>query len=248
MRLSIVTINYNNLTGLKTTLNSVSYIKPFVDLEYIVVDGYSSDGSRELLQNNTAVIDVLIIEPDTGIYNAMNKGIFAASGSHILFLNSGEKLLASIKDVLHFSDEIVYAGVKTIYNSRVIRFSKSGFPIHQGLVMSRDMLSRYLFDERYRVHGDLDLWYRLNYLKIQKRIVDFDIVEMVLEGVGTHPSGYKLRMSDRLLLIAKYNKLRDYISLLKSLIFYTIYLILGDTIHSRLILFELAARGLTERK
>lgn len=243
-----MTINYNNLTGLKTTLNSVIDVKSFVDFEYIVVDGYSSDGSCDFLRNNSSVIDVLIIERDTGIYNAMNKGIFASSGSHILFLNSGEKLLSPIKDLLHLSDEIVYAGVQTIYDKRSIRFSKSGFPIHQGLVMSRDMLSRYLFDERYKVHGDLDLWYRLDYLKIQKRILDVDIVEMVLEGIGTHPSGYKARMSDRLLLIANHNKLRDYISLMKSFIFYTIYLILGDTIHSKLIQFELARRGLIERK
>lgn len=248
MKLSIVTINYENLIGLKATLNSVCDVKSFVDFEYVVVDGNSSDGSGDLLRSHISVIDVLIIEPDTGIYNAMNKGIFAASGSHILFLNSGERLLAPIKDLLNLSDEIVYAGVKTIYEKRSIRFAKSGFPIHQGLVMSRDMLSQYLFDERYRVHGDLDLWYRCNYLNIKKRILDFDIVEMVLEGIGTHPSGYRARMSDRLLLIANHNKLRDYISLLRSFSFYIVYLILGDTIHSRLIKLELAARGLTEGK
>ena len=95
--LTIITINYNNASGLKKTLESVSN-QTSKSLEYIVVDGNSIDGSVELVKefdNNSTVDNFLwISEPDSGIYNAMNKGIGLAKGEYIQFLNSGD-ILAS---------------------------------------------------------------------------------------------------------------------------------------------------------
>lgn len=91
--LSIITICYNDCTGLEQTLKSVS-LQTCHDFEYIVIDGASTDGSAELLPQYHALIDYTISEKDTGIYNAMNKGIAQAHGEYCLFLNAGDTLYA----------------------------------------------------------------------------------------------------------------------------------------------------------
>lgn len=96
MKLSIITINRNNATGLARTLASTFGAQPgFDDWEQIVVDGASTDGSLVLLDKwkNNPHLGWHVSEPDTGIYNAMNKGAAHAKGDYLLFLNSGDELL-----------------------------------------------------------------------------------------------------------------------------------------------------------
>ena len=89
--LSIITINLNNKTGLQRTLESINTQKN-KNFEYLVIDGGSTDGSINLLNTYKYIINKLIIEKDTGIYNAMNKGILASKGNYCLFINSGDCL------------------------------------------------------------------------------------------------------------------------------------------------------------
>ena len=91
MTLSIITINYNNKEGLQKTITSVvsQTVKEF---EWVVIDGGSTDGSKELIEKYTDHIDYYVSEPDKGIYNAMNKGIHASHGKYLQFLNSGDSL------------------------------------------------------------------------------------------------------------------------------------------------------------
>lgn len=91
MKLSIITINYNNRDGLKRTIESV-ISQTFKDLEWIVIDGGSKDGSKELIEHYSEHFSYWVSEPDNGIYNAMNKGIRVAKGDYIQFLNSGDSL------------------------------------------------------------------------------------------------------------------------------------------------------------
>ncbi|MBC7888326.1 MAG: glycosyltransferase [Ferruginibacter sp.] len=89
MKLSIITINYNNKADLEKTVHSVAG-QTFQDFEYIIIDGGSTDGSVDIIKQHAASISYWVSEPDTGIYNAMNKGIRAARGEYLLFLNSGD--------------------------------------------------------------------------------------------------------------------------------------------------------------
>lgn len=93
MRLSIITINRNNATGLEKTLQSV-LSQTFKEFEYIVIDGASTDGSVEVIKKYDSQFAYLkwVSEPDKGIYNAMNKGIRMASGEYIQILNSADCL------------------------------------------------------------------------------------------------------------------------------------------------------------
>jgi len=95
MKLSIITINYNNAEGLRKTLASVS-AQTYRDIDHIIIDGGSTDGSVEVIKeyvNQCMMYDVLwVSEKDNGIYNAMNKGIRKATGDYCQFLNSGDTL------------------------------------------------------------------------------------------------------------------------------------------------------------
>lgn len=111
-KLSIITINYNNLEGLKRTVESVVN-QTWQEFEYIVIDGSSTDGSAEYLKDNNSAFTYWVSEPDNGIYNAMNKGIVKATGEYLLFLNSGDHLndmssLFKVQNQLKNEDFIYY--------------------------------------------------------------------------------------------------------------------------------------------
>lgn len=140
MKLSIITINYNNAEGLRKTLASVA-AQTYRDIEHIIIDGGSTDGSVEVIreydntikQQRCVTIDQSTIqvkwisEPDNGIYNAMNKGIMRATGDYCQFLNSGdslatpdvtERMVAALEKTLdikhHTSVDILYGDMLKI--------------------------------------------------------------------------------------------------------------------------------------
>lgn len=89
-KISIITIAYNNKDGLKLTMDSVISQTAYSQIEYIVVDGGSNDGTKELLTSYSSKLHKWVSESDSGIYNAMNKGARMATGEYLLFLNSGD--------------------------------------------------------------------------------------------------------------------------------------------------------------
>lgn len=91
-RLSVITVNFNNRSGLKKTMASV-FSQTFKNLEYIVIDGGSTDGSAEEIPPFAGRLAYWVSEPDKGIYHAMNKGIQKATGDYCLFMNSGDCLV-----------------------------------------------------------------------------------------------------------------------------------------------------------
>lgn len=112
MKISIITINLNNLAGLKATISSV-ISQTYKDIEYIVIDGNSSDGSQIILEEFKDYFDYCVSEKDSGIYNAINKGIQVSTGQYILILNSGDCLyqcttIESIIPKLKLNFDMVY--------------------------------------------------------------------------------------------------------------------------------------------
>lgn len=90
-KLSIITINRNNVCGLSHTIASV-VSQSYRQFEYLIIDGDSNDGSKEEILKNKEHLAFWCSEPDKGIYHAMNKGIQKAQGEYLLFLNSGDVL------------------------------------------------------------------------------------------------------------------------------------------------------------
>ena len=126
MKLSIITINYNNAAGLRRTLDSVAAQRLDVsttnkvplEVEHIVVDGNSTDESVAVIRDyeqqlsSSSISLTWVSEPDKGIYNAMNKGIRLASGDYIQILNSGDILASEdvtermIKSLYELNEEV----------------------------------------------------------------------------------------------------------------------------------------------
>ena len=90
MKLSIITVNFNHKEVLKDTILSLIIQKYFDNYEFIVIDGGSSDGSKDIIEKYARHIDYWVSEKDEGIYNGMNKGIRVAKGDYLIFMNSGD--------------------------------------------------------------------------------------------------------------------------------------------------------------
>ena len=131
MKLSIITVNLNNKDGLQKTIDSV-ISQTFKDCEWIVIDGGSTDGSKELIEKYSDHISYWVSEPDNGIYNAMNKGIKASKCEYLLFLKSGDIINESrtLEDGfnLYPEDDIVTGQVINMDTQKLLRvYNKSLF-------------------------------------------------------------------------------------------------------------------------
>lgn len=180
MKLSIITINYNNAAGLKKTLDSV-VSQTCTDFEHIIVDGASTDKSVEIIceYENTLASSLSplasriawLSEPDTGIYNAMNKGVRLAKGEYTLMLNSGdylvnEHVIDRVLPLLDGTDIVQGNTISVINNKEIINqgYAKSdisfidvysGNFLHQATFAKRILFEQYgYFDESYKIGGD----------------------------------------------------------------------------------------------
>jgi glycosyltransferase involved in cell wall biosynthesis len=167
-KISIITINYNNLEGLKRTVESVVN-QTWQEFEYIVIDGGSNDGSAAYIESQSANIDYWISEPDKGIYNAMNKGIAKATGEYLLFLNSGDELynlevLHRNNTVIH-TEDFVYFDIFLIFKNEskihqypeILTYESFMFGSlgHPTTFMKRDLFSKVgLYDESLKIVSD----------------------------------------------------------------------------------------------
>jgi glycosyltransferase involved in cell wall biosynthesis len=198
--LTVITINYNDAVGLEKTIESVVH-QTYQDFEYIVIDGASWDGSKEKAQNYMENIDCLISEPDTGIYNAMNKGIKRAKGIYLLFLNSGDVLNGrdALQDFINhpdFGGDIIYGdyqfevGEKTYPDHLTpLFFVKSSLP-HQSTFFKREVFDRMgLYDQQYKMVSDRAFYIKcfLSNQFVFKHI-PYPLSVFDLAGVSNNPS------------------------------------------------------------
>lgn len=168
IKISIITISYNNLEGLKKTVSSVIQ-QTWQEFEYIVIDGGSTDGSKEYLESHNDIIEHWVSEPDNGIYNAMNKGINKATGEYLLFLNSGDYFhdvnilrdnhhFLSTYDLICFDMVVLGEDLKTITSKPdVLRFSDLylGTIPHQATFINRKLfISVGNYDENLEIVSD----------------------------------------------------------------------------------------------
>lgn len=206
--LTIITINRNNATGLEKTMRSVLSQHP-VDFEYVVVDGASTDGSVEIIQRFAKDFGERlkwISEPDTGIYNAMNKGIGMAAGSYLEFLNSGDRLVS--EDVIEMFEKmtgknerpsILYGNMlKELPQGKVIQ--DKGFAgqkvsfldfyygtlNHSSAFIRKDMFDKYgLYDESLKIVSDWKWFLQAIVFGGEKPVYsDFDVSLFDMNGIS----------------------------------------------------------------
>jgi glycosyltransferase involved in cell wall biosynthesis len=210
--LSIITINYNNIPGLQKTMDSV-FVQHYRNFEYIIIDGGSTDGSKALIEAHAAKISLWVSEKDHGIYHAMNKGITAARGEYLLFLNSGDFLLDehSLEQGFfnNYSEDIICADLKInaggLYFTRHAPdtlsfdfFTKETLP-HQSAFIKRELFERAgLYDEDLKFVADwkfyLDVFCKFNatYRHIPETICEYNY-----EGASSLPENADILHKER---------------------------------------------------
>ena len=223
MKLSIITINYNNAEGLRKTMESV-LSQTYKDFEYVVVDGVSTDSSVDIIRASALQAEGLeitwISEPDKGIYNAMNKGIRMATGEYLLFLNSGDFLIS--EDVLEkvfeneCSADILCARCNVSDNGKVVWTSNPPEKVtfgtlymvglaHQSTFIRKSLFEQYgYYDESFRYNADIEFWYRTivdNAASTQK--IDVITTDYNLDGVSEKKKNDPVFMGEHKRILAK---------------------------------------------
>ncbi|WP_296386323.1 glycosyltransferase family 2 protein [Winogradskyella sp.] len=214
MLISVITINYNNKTGLTDTINSVKS-QNFKDFEYIVIDGDSSDGSKGIVEANKAHFAYCTSEKDSGIYNAMNKGIRASNGKYLLFLNSGDtldnetilenssKYLKTDKDIYFGNLELVHETTREIVRypdelSFNFFFNKGHIP-HPSSFIKKSLFNEvYMYKEKFKIVSDWDFFvcaickHNASYLHIDQVISNY-----ATDGISGDPKYVQLLQNER---------------------------------------------------
>ena len=185
-KLSVITIVYNNVRDIERTVLSVLN-QTYPNIEYLVIDGASSDGTLDILKHYESRITTLISEKDSGIYDAMNKGLALAKGDYVLFMNSGDEIYAldTVEKLFASSaDADIYYGETEMYDEDwnslgqrrhkapeafTWRDFKYGMSIsHQAIYIRKSLTEPY--DLSYKLSSDID-WI-LKAAKKAKRIVN----------------------------------------------------------------------------
>ncbi|HFA48650.1 MAG TPA: glycosyltransferase [Bacteroidetes bacterium] len=240
MKISIITVSYNSAKTIEDTLVCVRE-QSHENIEHIVVDGASKDGTQEIVERYKDGLANVIIEPDYGIYDAMNKGIRSATGDIIGFLNAddcyvSDNVLAKVAEAFSNTDtDSVYGDLCYVSNddtNEILRFWKAGkctakgflngwMPPHPTFFVKRSVLEKYgIFDPTFRFAGDYELILRLLYKhNISTHYIPFCMVKMRIGGAGNRWMENRLiaNLEDRLAWKKNNLKPRPYTTLLKPL-------------------------------
>lgn len=225
MKLSIITINFNNLEGLKKTAESVIN-QTWKDFEWIIIDGGSTDGSKEYIinlndnlnHNGWDLITYWCSEPDKGIYNAMNKGIAKASGEYLNFMNSGDCFYESgtlervsvyleegVADVYYGNTKYTFKGkenIQVIHSPLDIYDLYVAGLCHQSSFIKRSCLENNGYIETYKIVADYDKWLELAFGN--KTFLHIDILVCEFDKTGISETEPFLREKERILATNKY--------------------------------------------
>lgn len=202
LKLSIITINYNNKAGLIKTVESVAH-QTYQNYEYIVIDGGSTDGSVEYIQDMQEHFAHWISEPDSGIYNAMNKGIKAAKGQYCMFLNSGDWLCSNsvIQEAidLYIKEDIVYGNMFKVYPDGTLKCDKGpqrdlltlgdmyfSTINHSSSFIKRELFTKFgLYKEEYQIVSDWAFFLKVIGLeRVKVKYIDLDINYFDMTGIS----------------------------------------------------------------
>lgn len=200
--LSIITVNLNNAIGLESTARSIGD-QNFKNIEFIVVDGCSTDDSLKVLEKYDYLISRLIVEKDDGLYDAMNKGICNASGDFCLFLNSGDVFandnsLTSIFSQINGMDILYFARARNLHQNHIIHYTpnyninihnykkwlNNATPSHQATFFPKSFYINNKYDLNFKIASDID--YKQRAIKKYECIfIDEVIVNFELGGLST---------------------------------------------------------------
>lgn len=205
LKISIVTVCYNAGTILEKTILSVLE-QSYDNIEYIIIDGASQDSTKYLLDKYQEKVDVIISEPDSGIYDAMNKGILRATGDYINFMNAGDvfsssKVIEDIVSRINPVSDVIYGNsvmmlpngkckqVKSEQNIRLL--SKRPVYRHNAsftrLTLHKNVLFELNKQEEYKYALDFNHIFNIYCKGAVFQKVEIDVVNWLKDGVSDKP-------------------------------------------------------------
>ena len=197
-KITVITVAYNAVKDIENTILSVIN-QTYFNIEYIIIDGGSTDGTLDIIKKYQDKITYWVSEPDKGIYDAMNKGALKATGMWLNFMNAGdifydEQVLEKV-----FKDND-WGDTDVIYGDVIIKYSKKeklkkvwsltqlekGMPFcHQSSFVRTTLQQQYLFNTNYKICADYDFFYTLYKKKFYFKYTDILIAKFLNGGVST---------------------------------------------------------------
>lgn len=210
IKISIITITYNSEKTLEETIQSV-VSQNYDNLEYLIIDGGSTDKTLDIVNKYKDKIDVVISEPDKGISDAFNKGIRNATGEIIGIINSDDLLLSGALQILaeNYDSKIgVYRGNTIVWNDetnyKIVAKPTMKFPLyslkkrivcHPSTFVTKKAYNDYgMFKESFKYMMDVDLLMRLYKNKVLFKCVDSDLAAFRLGGATSN--SYKKKIDE----------------------------------------------------
>jgi glycosyltransferase involved in cell wall biosynthesis len=215
-KVSIVTVVLNSHKLIAQTLESVLN-QTYSDIEYIVIDGGSSDGTRDIIQQYGDKIQQIIFEPDNGIYDAMNKSLKFASGDFILFMNAGDTFVSNLivaeavekikdRNSVYYGNALSYSSGGTLETYKNKAFSKFRLAktniCHQTIFYPREIFKKNEFDLKYKLYSDWEYNMRL-FRKVKFNYLDMNIAVYDMKGLTSFNRDIVFK-NDQILLIFKH--------------------------------------------
>jgi glycosyltransferase involved in cell wall biosynthesis len=248
LKISIVTVSYNSEEYIESAIQSV-LSQTYDNIEYIIIDGGSTDNTGSILNKYKKNIGIIISEPDEGIYDAMNKGYRLASGDIIGILNSDDffyskTTVSEIANVFNaFGVDSVHGDIRFIHPGnmqKTVRYYSSSWfspwlfrfgmmPPHASFYARKEVFDKYgLYKTNYRMAGDFELLLRLLYVKkISTKYMDKCIVTMRTGGLSTNSLNGKKLLNQESIKACKENQVyTNYVFLLIKYLVKTIELFL----------------------
>jgi glycosyltransferase involved in cell wall biosynthesis len=207
MKVSIITVCYNSASHIEDAINSVAS-QDYSNIEHIIIDGGSTDGTIALLEKHDRKITKWISEPDHGIYDAMNKGIGMATGEVIGILNSDD-FYCNERIIYEVADSFADPGIDAVYGDLIFvdpenlnrtvrtyssakwspaRFARGYMPAHPTFFVRRKYYEKFgLFETDYQIAADYEMLIRLLYVnKLNYKYLPLTMVKMRKGGVSSN--------------------------------------------------------------
>jgi len=240
MKISVITIVYNDIDNIESTILSVVN-QTYKDIEYIIIDGGSTDGTVDVIKKYASHINYWVSESDKGIYDAMNKGIYVATGEWICFMNSGDTFVSDstiencFKTPIPLNVGVLYG--QTLYKKAGEKKIKANSPLHtisyktpfcHQSTFIKNNGDKIVFDLKYRIAADYALLYNLYYEKGKSFFQEVNEIVAIYDaddGISKNPK-YKYELQkERLKIRNAHRNVRWYYDFIKM----TIKILLNKT-------------------
>lgn len=223
-KVTVVTVSFNAEKSIEATIHSVLH-QNYSNLEYIIIDGKSTDKTIEIVKKYKKSIDVIISEEDNGIYDAMNKGIDVATGDWLIFMNAGdcfadEYVIEDVfKDGISSTIDVIFGNVINVYSwgkvksyGRYFNGKEPRLPFsHQSTFVRTELLKNYRFNTNFISAADHDLLFRIytdghKFLNKKRFIAEYDVYGLSSTSMRSYKEVAKINNTPKLNYVFGYLK------------------------------------------